>query len=1125
MKSTFNRLPHRESGGVCALHGAWLGRLRRRWLILGCIAVLTAASIQQANARTEWKVLTLSWENASLETVFREIRAQTGYEFLYNSRMLKEAKKVTLTLRQAPLDQALVKIFSDQPLTYSVVGKTIVVRQRDAAVMATLQQLPRDVKGQVVDSSTGNPLVGVSIQVQGTTTGTVTDADGHFSLSNIPDQAVLVVSYLGYRAKEVSVGSSSNLVVHLASANTGLDEVVVIGYGTQKRRDVTGAISSVAGDDFANTPITNVSDALAGRIAGLDITSSGGINGSGSQLLLRGNRSLTASNAPLIILDGMPYYGSIDDINPSNIKSVDVLKDASSTAIYGSQGANGVIIITTKRGQEGPPHVSLQMYMGPIMQQGEIPFMDGPQYAEKAREGYRAVGGYPYENTNPTYDSIVFDQVELKTVQSGGKGLDFQDIVFRNGLQQKYQLGIAGGSKTMRYNVSGNYFSREGIIPDNVYQRLSLRANLDFNFSSKVTGGASISVGYTENSTKTTHNPGASNTSDVLQEIFTGDPLGQMYDEDGSPRFALTSDGLVLNPMADYIWDSYRQIRKGWRGFANTYLQVKILPELTYRLNLGTTFNTSSNGTSAGYYSLETNKGLPIASIAHDMRSFKLYESILTYDKTFGEDHHLTLTAVQGFQSSRQEGSDEAVRDLPYEPSRFYNIGTANEVTSVASDLSRWTLSSFVGRIFYGYKSKYLLTMSLRADGASQFAPGHKWGYFPSAALAWRISEEPFMKPTAGWLSSLKLRLSYGVSGNKAINPYQTEGALERTSYSFGSNAGFGYTPMTFSNPSLTWESTGVYNIGLDFGLLNNRISGSIELYNTNTYDLLMYRKLPITTGFDQVLENVGETNNKGWEVSVHSVNIVRKQFNWSSDVSLYSNHTKIVSLFNGKEDDIGDQWFIGQPIHVFYDYKKIGIWQTGEKDAADAFGEDPGQIKVLDRNNDGRINGSDRMILGNPEPDMIVSFRNQFSYKSWSLSFLATARLGGMISVADFAPFSKKRYNSIYFDYWTPDNPTNGYPRPNQLYEGSGLYGSTLTYRNGSYIMLRDISLGYTIPKSVLGGLPISNLNVYVSAKDLWYWTKSELSQFHMKPDWTSGEVGTYPALRTIIFGVNVDF
>lgn len=1107
--------------------------------------------------------LTLNLKDVKLSQVFAVIQQKTDYQFLYNTEDVQNAPEVSISVKKATVPEILRDCFKNYPLTYSIDNKTVVVKKfagnasgqyklnragsiddpNSADIISSdhlsrpdrIQMVEFIVRGKVADEN-GNALAGVSVTLKGSTgIGTTTDRNGDYSISIPKATGVLEFSFIGFLTKSVEVNGNNVIDVVLSPTVSTLEQVVVVGYGTQKRKDLTGAVSSVSVEQFENVPSTNLSDAIAGRLSGLDITSGGMGAGATSQLLMRGQRSFTASNDPLIILDGVPYYGSFDDIDPRNVKSIDVLKDAATTAIYGSQGANGVIIISTIRGHEGKAKISLNGYVGRIYRYGDIPLMNAQQYAEKAREGYRAVGGYPV-GISPKYDSIIFDPIELPTIESGSKGINFQDVVFKNGSQQNYQLGVQGGSKSVSYNVSGIYFRQTGIVPYDDFKRLSIRANLDFKFNNNVTGGLSLSNGYSENSERTINKtaqnfPGLTQTAitgqgGFLTQVYQADPAGQMYDPDGTPRLRLSSDGLVLNPMTDFVFDSYRFIAKGWRNIGNAYVQIKVLPKLTYKLNLGTTLNTTKSGESAGFLSILTNMGNPIANIDNAFSNFKLYESILTYDNTFGKGdvHHITATFVQGFQSFRSEENYEAVEDYPYEPARFYNLGSANLITAVSSDLSKWTQSSLVGRIFYGFKSKYLVTLSVRGDGASQFAPGHKWGYFPSAALAWRMSQEKFLE-NVGWIGDLKLRLSYGVSGNKAIQPYQTQGKLDRSSYVFGGKSGFGYTPLTFANKNLTWESTKVLNLGIDFGILNNRISGSLDLYDTKTYDLLLFRKLPIITGFDQVLENVGKTDNKGWELSLQSVNINNSDFKWRSTLSAYSNKTKIVSLFNGTEDDIGSGWFIGHPITVFYNYKKIGIWQTHEKDDAAIYGENPGQIKVLDLNNDKKINGDDRMILGDPEPKVVLSLFNQFNYKNWSLTFLAYARLGGMLNAPGLAPFAKKRYNGIYVDYWTENNPTNGYPQPNQLYEGPGLYGETLGYRNASYVTLKDITVGYSLPKAWLSKVHISTINLFVSGKNLWYWTKSELRKFNMRPDWTSGNALTYPALRTIVLGLNVDF
>ncbi len=1091
-----------------------------KWLlIMKLTTVLLVAVNLHVSATVFSQDIVLTEKNVSLGTVLQKIRLQSGYQLLYNADLLREmANPVTIEIKGASVEEALRQALKNQPFNYELSDRTILIRPKWSTIHPKptfMVPVQVQVSGTITNES-NIPITGATVTLKGTTHSTLTNERGEFTIDAAPD-GVLEISYIGFISQEVSINNQLVINVQLSADQRALEEVVVVGYGTQKRKDLTGAVSSVSAEDFADMPVANVSQALSGRVAGLDIVSSGGDPGSESAILLRGTRSFTASNDPLIIVDGMPFYGTINDINPYDIKSVDVLKDASSTAIYGSRGSNGVIMITTKRGESGKPRFLIESYAGAQFRYGRMPYADATQYADWAREAFRASGGYPDPGVNPKYDDAVFDAIELETLKSGGPGLDYQDLLLQNGHQQKHQLSIMGGSEAVKYNFATNYFNEEGILPDDIFNRISMRTNLDFTLSPIITAGTSIQLNYSINSNKT--DPRA-----LTYYAVNGSPLGQVYNEDGSPRFALTTDGFEINPLADYLFDSYRYDNKRWDAFVNAYGEAKILPELTYRLSVGTNFRLATEKESAGYYSIMRNLGLPTANIDNAINNFKLYESILTYNKTFNEDHQLTVTGVHGFQATHTETSGAGVTDVPYEPSRYHNIGSANVVNEVSSSLSEWTLLSYAARIFYGYKSKYLLTLSMRADGASQFADNHKWGYFPSIAFAYNISEEPFMAGFQDWLSNLKLRLSYGVTGNQAINPYQTQGSLERTTYSWNENAGFGYRPAALANKNLKWESTAVYNVGVDFGLWAGRVSGNVEVYHTNTYDLLMFRKLPITSGYDQVLENVGSTTNKGFEVGLRTVNITRPDFKWNTNFTLYTNRSRITELYNGKIDDIGNGWFIGHPINVYYDYQKIGIWQLDEATDAASYGRVPGQIKVLDLNDDGNISAADRMILGDREPDFVANMTNQFSYKNWDFSVTAYIRWGGMTAVGAFAPYSKKRYNKFVFDYWTPDNPTNAYPRPNQLYEGGGLDGSTLTYRDATYITIPQVSLGYSIPRSALDQLHLSNARIYLSAMNLFYWTKSEVRKFNMKPDWAEDTL-TYPAVRTVVAGVNIGF
>ncbi|MFC4219137.1 TonB-dependent receptor [Flagellimonas marina] len=1107
---------------------------KNRTMKLSFLLLVCALLNVQANSFSQNTKIDLEVENETIQNVLEEIESKSNFTFFYRSGEINEGRTVSLKVRNKPISEILDLIFKGQYVSYSMVKNQIVLKRGGPPIkkIPVQEKISNDllldakivqqtVTGTIVDNQ-GIPIPGANVVEKNTTNGTAADFDGNYSLQISGPESILVFTSIGYASQEIPVGVSTTIDVVMQEDSQALDEVVVVGYGTQKRRDVTGSVASVSTEDIADIPMTSIEGGIVGRIPGLDVVPSGAGPGASTQIQLRGQRSFTATNDPLIILDGSPYYGTLNDINPYDIESVDVLKDASSTAIYGARGANGVIIITTKRGATGAPRFIFESYGGPIMAYGTIPYANGPQYAEIAREAYRAIGDYPEGGTSAEFDEIIFDEIEIESLRQGGNGLNYQDLLYEHGFQQKHQLTVSGGSEKVKYNFSGSYFQQDGIIPGENFDRYSMRTNLDFTFSPIFSGGASILLNHSYNKRK---------SSAALFQAFQSSPLGKLYEDDGTPRFTATADGLLLNPLADYIYDSYRWDNKSWGAILNVFGEAKITPDLTYRLNLGTNFKLRTIKESAGFYSLARNLGTATAQVDNTVDNLLLYESILTYNKQFNEKHQLTVTAIQGVQTTRLETSDAGVSDLPYEESRYHNLGSATLVNSVGSNLIETNLLSYAGRIFYGYDSKYLLTLSLRADGASQFSPNHKWGYFPSAAFAYRISDEGFMKSTENWLDDLKLRLSYGVTGNQGISPYQTQGGADRSAYSWNESPGFGYYPTELENRNLKWETTAVYNFGVDFRLFGGRLSGSVDMYNTNTYDLLMFRKLPITSGYDQVLQNVGKTKNKGFELSLNSVNISTEEFSWRTDLTFFRNNTEIDELYNGKVDDIGNRWFIGEPIEVFYDFKKIGIWQQNESAEAASYGQEPGQIKVLDVDNDGAITDADRMVLGSPQPDFVSNITNTFNYKNFDLSFQTYIRWGGMSSIGPFAPFSKKRYNKLVFDYWTPTNPTNNYPRPNQLYEGSGLYGSTLTYRDASLISLRQISLGYRFPASLIEKTPLSGLRLYLSGENLAYWTKSEMRDFNMKPDLTGDVVdgtrtiSSYPATRTVILGLNIQF
>lgn len=969
----------------------------------------------------------------------------------------------------------------------------------------SFQQL-RTVTGSVTDEN-GDPIIGATVRVKGTQIGTTTNLNGVFSL-DAANGNVIVISYVGMHSQEVQVGNTP-IKVTLRDNSKVMDEVVVVGYGTMKKKDLTGAVASVDEKAFTDLALSDVSQALSGRIPGLDIKSSGSNPGDVGSMTMRGHRSFVASNDPLIILDGVTFYGSLNDINPYDIKSIDVLKDASSTAIYGSKGANGVIIITTKRGNIGKPQFKLESQVG-IDHAAHQPWMNAERWIQRAYEGGRATG-----LTGEALDSYVQKRIgekEWNYYQNGGD-TDWQDLFIQDGFRHKQQLSVSGGTERINYNIAANILQHEGVIPTRKFDRYTIHPNIDVKLTKNLKVGISTLLSYNKRHSRV--------SGEAWTDVRNNPPTAFPYDEDGNLRkHASNTSSWYLNPLLEVETEAYRWENKTHSAYVTTYADWQILPSLSYRLNVA--FDVTKKSVKSAALSASSNRhdDGDLASISHQDTNRESVENILTFDKMFGKRHHLTLTGIHSYQKSHMESDYINVSNIPHFHALWNNIGAAAAVKSYGSNLEDWKLLSYAGRLFYSLDDKYLLTATIRTDGASQFAEGHKWGYFPSVALGWRISEELFMNSTKKWLSNLKLRLSYGVSGNQGISPYQTQGSLTSTKYSFDNGEGLGMRPGELANKELSWEKTAVYNIGLDFSFFNNRINGNIELYKSKTTNLLLYRKLPIITGFNQVLSNVGATENKGFELALHSQNIINKDFCWNTDLTFYLNREKIVELYNGKNDDIGNKWFIGQPISVFYDYKWIGIWQTEETEEAAKYSRKPGQIKVADLDGSGTVNDADRMILGSSQPDFVANMVNTFRYKNVDLSFELYCRWGHMINVSQLCQESTTNGNFMDVNFWTPENHSNDYPQPD---DNATNYqqGSVLGLYKGSFIRLKNISLGYTLPRTLVSKLKLNNVHLYMTGENLWTWSKEGIHKYKIDPE--SGR--SFPTIASYTFGLNITF
>lgn len=966
----------------------------------------------------------------------------------------------------------------------------------------------RQVTGTITDKTSGRGLPDVSILVKGTNLGTRTDNDGKFSISvTRPGAIQLEVSLIGYGTQLVNVQAGKSLVITMDKQSKSLDDVVVIGYGTVRKRDLTGAVTSIKSNEIREVPAQSPLESIQGKVAGADITRSNGSATSGINIRIRGNRSIGAGNGPLFIVDGI-QTSNIDDINPNSIESIEFLKDASSTAIYGWQGANGIVIVTTKKGSAGKPKVSVNSYYGQSQVSRYPTVMTGPEYVAIKREANRTTGRW----NSVADDPLIFNPLELSAIAKG-QWIDYQDLLFKKGNQQNYNIGVSAGGDKTKVFLSLDYLGEKGILKFDNAKRYSIRANVDQVFNSWIKAGLQTQVASRDESYR----------RDPLNMANKIIPLGTVYDSAGN-FILFPVGGNSISPMADEQPNVFSNTGKSTSVIANVYLDLKPFSGFSVRTNFGANIGNSRVGSfeSGSSITRATSTG-SLASYTASNSRFINWDNVLTYQKEIKE-HSFTVTALSSYVESLSDNVLAQGEGQLLPAQLFYALGNAPNNITISSGYSKWNVLSFAGRLNYNYKGKYLVTLTDRADGASRLSAGNKWASFPSAAVAWRIVDENFMK-NIKVLSDLKLRLSYGVAGNSGIQPYGTQSSLARVPMAFGETSfqGFSFSPL-LGNAAAGWELSKTTNVGLDVGLLQNRISATIDLYDTRTSDLLLPRGLPPTTGVQTVYQNIGKTRNRGIELSIASTNIKTKQLTWKSTVTFSRNKEEIVSLVTSGVDDIGNGWFRGQPIEVFYDFEKIGIWQTGEKDAALLYGQVPGDIKVKDQNGDGKIDAvNDRKVLGgNNRAKWFGGFDNKVSYKGFDLSVYLYARWGQMINPAFLNRYDRQSNlsnSSKIINYWTPENPSNDYPRPNANISGaSTLYWTTIGYVNGSFLRIRNLTLGYTLPE--LKKSFISSLRVYVSGTNLFTWTKSDkLKEYD--PERGGGE--SSPMLKNIVFGVNL--
>jgi TonB-linked SusC/RagA family outer membrane protein len=959
------------------------------------------------------------------------------------------------------------------------------------------------VKGKVSDQ-TGAGIPGANVKVAGTNQGTVTDNNGAFAIT-LSAPATLQISYIGYTMQSVPVSATTQtLDIKLSEneADKNLNEVVVVGYGTQKKSDITGAVTSIPKSRLSQLPVTNVLQAIQGAAAGVNVSQTSSVPGAQPSALVRGQNSINATTGPYVVVDGIPLSktgGSLNDINPNDIASVEILKDASAVAIYGTNGSNGVILITTKRGTTGKPVIRYSGYAGVENIAHILEPRNGTEYVQKyadwiAQTGQKQVNPVPNFGELPNYNA--------------GITTNWIDEATQTGVMQDHNVSISGGTEDVKYFISGDYLDQKGVVKGFNYKRTTIRSNLDVDVTDYLTVGTSLFV--------TSNNTDGGRANLLFASAMS--PYGQMYNPNGSYKiYPMEPEQLFTNPMLGLMTD---RIDRSTNLNGNAFAEVKfsgVLEGLKYRLNTGYTYLPARR---ASYVGRAANDFLGTAENFNSETNSYTLENLLTYTKDFGK-HHIDFTGLYSNQQRKYIFTRARAIGFVNDELSYNNLEAGATQTS-ESDADRYGLVSQMGRINYSYDSRYLLTLTARRDGSSVFGSNTtKYGVFPSAAIGWNISNEDFMEDVK-FVNNLKLRASHGKSGNEAISVYRTITTNGIIRQPFNGVTTIGAVASNLGNVNLLWETTLATNIGVDFSLFNNRVSGSVDAYKTKTTDILLLRSLPYITGYKEVYDNLGEVDNKGLEINLTTKNLDKGEFKWETTFNFATNKNKLIDLYGDKKSDLGNRWFIGQPISVVYDYRLQGVWQTGEDPSQQDPGAKPGDLKFADLNGDGKITADDREVLGQRAPKWTGGLSNTFHYKNLHLNiFIQTAQ--GMTknnNDLNYGDETGKRNTPAEVGYWTPTNGNNS--RPALSYNNTRGYGYA---SDAGYTRIKDVTLSYVFGAKTLEKLRLGSLTVYGSGRNLHTFTN--WIGWDPEGDYAprgSGEwVNNYPVTRTFVFGVNV--
>lgn len=1143
-----------------------LNPIKRIFIIMKMTFLLLfifSSGLFATEAASQVAKVSLSAKDASFLEVLYSIEEQTDYLFVYDKSDVDLNEKVSIHARNKAVAEVLSAIFKNSDIVYAMEGNNIMLMKGDRInpTIPSMQQTGKTITG-IITEANGEPIIGANVIEKGTTNGSITDLDGNFTITGVSANAVIQVSYIGYLTQEIRITDQTHLNIILREDSETLEEVVVIGYGVVKKKDLTGSVGQISSGSLKDLKVSHPTQAMAGQLAGVQVQQVAGSPGEAATIRVRGAGSISASSSPLYVVDGYPLgEQNLNSINPSDIESIEVLKDASAAAIYGSRAANGVVLVTTKSGKAGKVSINLDVYFGFQNVTKKMDLLNAQEFAMISKEAFnnnyidRVPGASASDplDMRPSgnryrYPAIYDDPAAMAAI---GNGTDWQDEIFRTAPIQNYQVSVSGGDEKTRYMFSAGYFNQEGIVIGSDYERFSARAKIDSEFTKWLKVGINLAPTYM-NENKIIEGHWASDG--VINAALATSSIVPVYNADGTwasqSEYAVASDGLTGVPNAVALAKDIDKKQTNLRFFGNMYAEISILNNLKFKSTIGADLmnfrskyfrpsNVPKNGAVAPLPSTDRKGDTENKEIVN-----WLNENTLSYFTSFGAHE---VDAVAGFtiqkniyNQSKAEGSD-----FPDDIIRTLNNA---KVKSGTSDMNEWSLVSYLARVNYRFANKYYLTASIRADGSSRFGKNNRYGYFPSGSVAWRISQEDFMKDIE-WISDMKIRASMGLTGNNSMsNNYGSIGTMGNKNYVFGSGPGnvvTGLAQQSISNHDLTWEKTQQYDLGFEFSILNNRLSFTFDMYQRKTTDLLLEVDIPTITGFSKAWRNIGKVNNKGLELGINTVNVMSKDFNWNTNMNMSLNRNKVIALGPTGDPIQSDGGagtthitMIGETLGSFYGYKQIGIYMNQEdlNNSPRLADSHVGDVKFADINGDGKIDANDRTIIGNNEPKFSWGMTNQFSYKNFDLSIVLQGVHG-----RDVLHLGKRFYTQLegnqnqmkdVLNRWQSEaNPGDGKtPRANSLTTGQNNVVSSRWVEDASFVRINNMTLGYTLPKAIAQKCTMQNARVYLSIQNLA--TITSYSGFNPETSHKTDsslapgtDYGMYPLNRTFTVGVNVTF